>query len=681
MTEQARPLGLLQRFATHFWPAPEDISARVSIAPAWWLRLLLASIGGCLVFLAYPNYNLYYLAYFALVFELWAIEGASPRAAFGLGFLAGAITNIGGFYWITNLLIDFGHMSFGVAVAICGLACLTQGVVFALWAYIIRKLDARFAYLSAIAAMIVVEWLYPMIFPWYLGNSQYLFVLAVQTADIFGVQGVSLVVVIVNVLLYDLSRAGLIWYRDKRHTWNKAFYALALSYLVFCFGIYGPIRMAQVDAIQAEVPSISVGMVEADVGIWEKEDPDKLRNNLFTHHLLTKQLNDMGAELIIWPESSYQAGYIWGSHLPLTPDQPTNAHEIDALYASWFQPHAARIYGLIDASFGEGFVSEETIHESLHRALFKVGENLSYKSLANNFGSLVGGYHFPCSEAPPNMMRCPYPRLIPDDLTYYLPSHVGLKDSRKSDLLRLTMPFDMLSPLRDNKAAMLFGTLTVSELPDADVDFKESYQSRRNGRKLYNTAHLIDSDGRILGRYHKNALLLFGEYTPFADTFPIIYELLPEAGNLTRGSQVETMKLRDGVVLGPIICYEDILPRYVRELSKLRPNIFVNITNDAWFGKTSEPYLHMALSVMRSVEHRKWLVRSTNTGVSVFVDAVGRIVGETSIYDSEVLQADVKIMPPTRSIYSYIGDFLAFVSSLWILGLFVLKAYIRRRQR
>lgn len=72
----------------------------------WWARILLACLGGTCVFLAFPTFDCFYLAYFALFFELWAVEGLRPRAAFLVGWFAGCVTNTGGFYWISDLLED-----------------------------------------------------------------------------------------------------------------------------------------------------------------------------------------------------------------------------------------------------------------------------------------------------------------------------------------------------------------------------------------------------------------------------------------------------------------------------------------------------------------------------------------------------------------------------------------------
>ena len=155
-----------------------------------------------------------------------------------------------------------------------------------------------------------------------------------------------------------------------------------------------------------------------------------------------------------------------------------------------------------------------------------------------------------------------------------------------------------------------------------------------------------------------------------------MYKVLPEAGTLTPGDEIEMFRLGD-YKIGPIICYEDILPGIVRKLSASEPHVLVNMTNDAWFGKTAEPMLHLAVAMLRSVEQRKWLVRSTNTGVSAFVDPNGRIVQKTSIYEPEILRQSVAMMNYGRTVYSYIGDILGWLSVAWILLLLV----VRRRMR
>jgi apolipoprotein N-acyltransferase len=120
-------------------------------------------------------------------------------------------------------------------------------------------------------------------------------------------------------------------------------------------------------------------------------------------------------------------------------------------------------------------------------------------------------------------------------------------------------------------------------------------------------------------------------------------------------------------LLGPLICYEDILPSFTRRVAKLRPNALVNITNDAWFGRTAEPYQHLALAVFRSVENRLEMVRAVNTGVSAHIDAAGRVRARTDSVDP----AETPNAPPSTllvdlalleggGLYRHVGDLFGF---------------------
>ena len=607
--------------------------------------------------------------------ELWAIEDTKPWQAFFLGWLAGTVTNLGGFHWVSSLLHDFGHMPTELSISLCTGLCILQGLVFALWAYSIRKIRAKSIWISAPALFIFIEMLFPMLFPWYYGNSQYNFVPAIQIADIFGVLGVSLLVVTVNVLIYDSTRTMFLKLTKKEASFNKKGLIAGAAFIAFSF-IYAPIRIAQIDAIDAESPHLMVGMVEADVGIWEIESPEKLRNNLFLHQTMSQELSREGVDLIVWPESAYQPGYVWGSRIES--NDPVE-HEIDALFAPWFQPQARLIYDVVDAAFGAGFHRVPAIHTSLQHSIMDVAQGYGLRTLENFYPAYISGFSVDCSEEKPQIMRCPFKRIVPDDLVTLLPSAEPLRNSRRADLQKMIRPQDISMPIRGFDAPVIFGTLSIDTLGNANIPFDILYRQGTDMRKLYNTAYMVAPDGRILGKYHKNYLLLFGEYIPYADKYPWVYKVLPEAGNLTPGDTLETFHL-NGFELAPIVCYEDILPRFVRKLSKLQPNVFVNITNDAWFGKTDEPMLHLALAMMRTVEHRKWLIRSTNTGVSAFVDANGRMVKHTSIYEPEILRQSVAMMPPTRTLYSYLGDFLGWLAIILCSGLFWLRYRENKRK-
>ena len=122
-----------------------------------------------------------------------------------------------------------------------------------------------------------------------------------------------------------------------------------------------------------------------------------------------------------------------------------------------------------------------------------------------------------------------------------------------------------------------------------------------------------------------------------------------------------------------MICYEDILPRFVRQLwDRAGPaDVLVNVTNDSWYGDTHEPIEHLALATFRSIETRRALIRSTNTGISAIVDPVGRLTARSGQWTREVVVADVPLVTDgSTTVYQTIGDAPALAACVvlaWLL--------------
>ena len=210
---------------------------------------------------------------------------------------------------------------------------------------------------------------------------------------------------------------------------------------------------------------------------------------------------------------------------------------------------------------------------------------------------------------------------------------------------------------------------------------------------LFNSAFMMTPDGQIVGRFDKNVLLLYGEYVPLYDTLPSLRRWLTLGSHfrrhLQRGTEVTTFPFRDKKI-GPTICYEDILPSFGRRLSKLNPNLLVNLTNDSWFGGGSEPYQHLALAVYRSVELRLDMVRATNTGVSAFIEATGRVGARSEFIDPVLtpgvspttLLGEAALISGPTSVYAAVGDLFAYVNLAVLVVLLTLSRHpISRRRR
>jgi apolipoprotein N-acyltransferase len=132
----------------------------------------------------------------------------------------------------------------------------------------------------------------------------------------------------------------------------------------------------------------------------------------------------------------------------------------------------------------------------------------------------------------------------------------------------------------------------------------------------------------------------------------------------------------NGHQIATFICYEDIIPSFVRSILRSgNPDLLVNITNDAWFGDTTEPWIHLALAQLRAVEHRRFLVRSTNSGVSAFIDPVGRVIANTGTFREEALTAEIAWLRATTP-YELWGD-----APWWLASLVIGVAAFGQRKR
>ncbi len=199
-------------------------------------------------------------------------------------------------------------------------------------------------------------------------------------------------------------------------------------------------------------------------------------------------------------------------------------------------------------------------------------------------------------------------------------------------------------------------------------------QRRKKGDHplFFNSAVLAEPDGRIDGAYDKTYLLAFGEYIPFGDWFPQLYEMSPNSGQLSKGSSIEAIPFtQNGVAhkITTLICYEDILPGFVNGAVRHGdPDLLVNLTNDAWFGKSTEPTIHLALAKFRAVEHHRFLVRATNTGVSAWIDAAGRSRGETPLFELVARSGEIRWMRG-KTVYEIVGDVPWWLATLAVVAM------------
>lgn len=193
--------------------------------------------------------------------------------------------------------------------------------------------------------------------------------------------------------------------------------------------------------------------------------------------------------------------------------------------------------------------------------------------------------------------------------------------------------------------------------------------------KYYNTAICLKPD-LSQSQYHKIHLVPFGEYTPYKKVFAFISLITHAIGDITPGDQF-TLHEHERIRFGSPICYEIIFPNLVRKFAKNGASFLVTITNDGWYGRSSAPYQHFAMAVLRAVENRRYLLRAATTGVSGIIDPYGRILSRSELMTRTFLYDTITPLHP-NTIYTKHGDVLPYIS-LTLTVFFLILAVIKRR--
>ena len=201
--------------------------------------------------------------------------------------------------------------------------------------------------------------------------------------------------------------------------------------------------------------------------------------------------------------------------------------------------------------------------------------------------------------------------------------------------------------------------------------------------EITNRAALIAPSGGWVGRYDKIHLVPFGEYVPFKSIFAFAQKLTREVGDYRPGS-VRTVFNANGERLGVFICYESVFPDEVRQFAAGGAQVFINISNDGWYGEHGAPGQHLNLARMRAIENNRWLLRDTNTGVTASIDPYGRIVAQLPRNLRTALLAPYSLVD-SETFYSRHGDWFAWtcaiISVLALIISFRLRAGVLRGGR
>lgn len=505
----------------------------------------LAVLAGASVFLAFETFRLVpFILFFPVFFNALIFSVSSSPKAFFWGFFVSFIIMLGGFYWVTYVIHEFGYLPWSVSALLflgfCGFGALNFPVFAAAFFWLNETLKAKelthsqralwFA-IGIPALFTLIEWSVPKLFPWYLGHSLYQQSWLIQLCEITGSTFFSFLIYCCGSVLGLYLLPG--HFPGKTPKWIGLIPASLVVGSIF-FSLFTlnnfsttPAKTLRVALIQANIGSLD--KVAAEQGISSRVD-----SVLNRYKSLTEQTLAARPQLIVWPETA----------IPFQMD--TLGHR----------------------------------QESVRSFVKEIGVPL-----------LAGAY--------------------------------------------ATSP---LHAYRDYNAAFY--------LEPGPADLRTEI-------------------------YYKNILLAFGEYLPLGDLFPRLYAAFPQVSDFERGTDQRAFTMADGTRLGVSICYEAIVPSFMRKVAEQKIHAFINLTNDSWFGPTSEPYLHGALSVFRAIEHRVPLIRVTNTGTSFTVDALGRLSRRTPVYDSATLVSEVPIRPETQlTFYGRWGDwFIGFLLLIFSLNI------------
>jgi len=208
----------------------------------------------------------------------------------------------------------------------------------------------------------------------------------------------------------------------------------------------------------------------------------------------------------------------------------------------------------------------------------------------------------------------------------------------------------LLASLREKLSSLAKEMHTNLLIGAPHVEFKE-----RN-TKYYNSAFLFSDTGKIINRYDKIHLVPFGEMLPLEDIFPIVRELLPQAGYYSSGS--ELVVFQKPVRFNVLICYEGIFGNLTRKFVKKGAQVIINITNDAWSQVSASYYQHFTMDIFRAIENKTYFLRAGNTGISAVITPYGYVkefldIGKEGVIISKISPMDKK------TFYTKYGDIFA----------------------
>ncbi len=193
----------------------------------------------------------------------------------------------------------------------------------------------------------------------------------------------------------------------------------------------------------------------------------------------------------------------------------------------------------------------------------------------------------------------------------------------------------------------------------------------KSSSELYNSVMLFHKNDKEFQKYDKVHLTPFGEYIPFRKLFFFVDKITQEIGEFTPGKEVRNIEL-EGRRLATPICYELIFPGLIREFIAKGGEVIVIASNDSWYGDTSAPYQLLCMSVIRSIENRRYILRSTTNGISALIAPSGEILYQSPFNAKDTFTAKFKYLEG-RTIFTRFGYLFPYFCVLLLLLYFTAR--------
>ncbi len=515
-------------------------------------NLLFSVLSGILLILIFPEFNLEFVAWIALIPLFISInKSKSFKESFFYGFISGVIFYAGILYWIVYTVHVFGNLPYYISFFTLLLLSSYLALYIGFFAGFVKilinpaikniRINKYFITLSFIlvpSCWIFFEYLKSILltgFPWEnLGFSQYLNIPFIQISNIVGTFGLSFIIVLINFVIFHF-----VFYKNisKKQAAVEFLFTLSVVLLVI---VYGYFNIYSIKKSLSDKKSYRVAVIQGNIGMFQKWKITKKR----TTHIylsLTKKAMHYKPYIVLWPETSL--------------------------------PYIISAYP-------------------------------EYWKKVMNFA-------------------------------------------------------------KANKIYLIFGAIGVRF-----YNYKEHY---------YNRDYMFTKSGKY-SYYDKHHLVPFGEYIPLRHQLPFLAHILKGAGigNFTPGKKFRILN-GGKIKAGSMICYEAYFDSLVRHFSKDGANLYISITDDAWYGKTAAPYQDMSMTVFSAVENDRYVARAGNSGISGIISPAGSIMAETGIFKRTFMIGNIKLINHKTFFALYGNIFVHIIIYIFIISMIIYFYFNRRK--